>query len=44
MTRRISRGLEIAERKFTMIEVEALEEGRLVEAFAVGTAVCSTCF
>lgn len=34
-------GLEIVERKYTMGEVmEAIEEGRLVEAFAAGTAVC----
>ncbi|KAI9811632.1 MAG: hypothetical protein M1827_005381 [Pycnora praestabilis] len=32
-------GLEVVERKFTMSEVEeAIEEGRLVEAFAAGTA------
>ena len=35
-------GVEIVERKFTMGEVEvAIEEGRLIEAFAAGTAVCS---
>lgn len=33
--------LEIIEKKYTMGEVEeAIEEGRLVEAFAAGTAVC----
>lgn len=33
--------LEIVERKYTMAEVEeAIEEGRLVEAFVAGTAVC----
>ena len=33
-------GLEIVERKYTMMEVEeAIEEGRMVEAFAAGTAV-----
>lgn len=32
--------LEIEERKFTMTEIEeAIEEGRLIEAFAAGTAV-----
>lgn len=34
------RALEIEERKFTMKELEeAIEEGRLIEAFAAGTAV-----
>lgn len=34
--------LEIIERNYTMSEVEeAIEEGRLVEAFVAGTAVCS---
>ena len=34
-------GLECVERKYTMGEVcEAIEEGRLEEAFAAGTAVC----
>lgn len=33
--------LEIAERKYTMSEIEeAIEEGRFVEAFVAGTAVC----
>lgn len=37
---RIGEGLEVVERKFVMREVEeAVEEGRLVEAFAAGTAV-----
>lgn len=32
--------LEIVERKYTMVELEeAIEEGRLIEAFAAGTAV-----
>ena len=36
-----SQALEIEERKFTMTELEeAIEEGRLIEAFAAGTAVC----
>ena len=35
--------LEVVERKFTMYEIEeAFEEGRLVEAFAAGTAVGSS--
>ncbi len=35
-----AQGLEIIERKYTMRELEeAIEEGRLVEAFAAGTAV-----
>jgi branched-chain amino acid aminotransferase len=35
--------LEIEERKFTMKELEeAIEERRLIEAFAAGTAVCLT--
>lgn len=39
---RMGEDLEIVERKYTMSEVEnAAEEGRLKEAFAVGTAVCS---
>lgn len=39
---RLGSELECVERKFTMAEVvEALEEGRLVEAFAAGTAVSS---
>ena len=39
---RMGGDLEIVERKYTMSEVEnAAEEGRLLEAFAVGTAVCS---
>lgn len=34
-------GLEIIERKYTMADlVDAHKEGRLVEAFAAGTAVC----
>lgn len=34
-------GLEIVERKFGMEEVaDAVKEGRVVEAFAAGTAVC----
>lgn len=34
-------GLSVVERKFTMREVEeAIEEGRLIEAFVAGTAVC----
>lgn len=38
---RLGGDLEIVERKFTMSEVEdAAEESRLIEAFAVGTAVC----
>ena len=38
---RLGGDLEIVERKFTMSEVEdAAEESRLLEAFAVGTAVC----
>ena len=37
--------LEIVERNYTMFEVEdAAREGRLVEAFAAGTAVCPFCF
>lgn len=37
---RLGEGLEVVERKFVMREVEeAVEEGRLVEAFAAGTAV-----
>ena len=38
---RLRGDLEIVERKYTMREVEnAAEEGRLLEAFATGTAVC----
>ena len=34
--------VEVVERKFTMAELEdALDEGRLLEAFVAGTAVCS---
>jgi branched-chain amino acid aminotransferase len=34
--------IDIVERKFTMDDiVEAVEEGRIIEAFAAGTAVCS---
>lgn len=40
---RLSEDLEILEEKFTMYEVEeAVEEGRLLEAFAAGTAVCAS--
>lgn len=40
-TREGLQGLNVVERKYTMREVEeAIEEGRLVEAFAAGTAVC----
>ena len=39
---RLGGDLEIVERKYTMSEIEdAVEEGRLLEAFAAGTAVCS---
>ena len=39
---RLGGDLEIVERKFTMSEVEdAADSSRLLEAFAVGTAVCS---
>lgn len=39
-TREGLQGLSVVERKYTMREVEeAIEEGRLVEAFAAGTAV-----
>lgn len=42
---RLGNDLEVVERKFTMSEVEdAVEETRLFEAFAVGTAVCSRPF
>ena len=37
--------LEVVERRYTMSEVQgAAEEGRLLEAFAVGTAVCICSF
>jgi branched-chain amino acid aminotransferase len=40
---RLGREVECVERSFTMSEiVEALEEGRLIEAFAAGTAVSSS--
>lgn len=40
-TREGLKGLSVVERKFIMREIEeAIEEGRLVEAFAAGTAVC----
>ena len=40
---RLEGNLEVVERKFTMYEVEeAVEEGRLLEAFAAGTAVRSS--
>lgn len=40
-TREGLQGLSVVERKYTMREVEeAIEESRLVEAFAAGTAVC----
>lgn len=39
---RLGGDLDIVEIKYTMSEIEnAAEEGRLLEAFAVGTAVCS---
>ncbi len=38
---RLEEELEVVERKYSMCEVEeALEEGRLLEAFVAGTAVC----
>ena len=38
---RLGEDLEVVERKYTMSEVEdAVAEGRLLEAFAAGTAVC----
>jgi len=37
--------LEIVERKFTMADVaEAVKEGRVIEAFAAGTAVSNPFF
>ena len=40
---RLGDEVEVVERKFTIGEMEeAAEEGRLVEAFVCGTAVCST--
>ena len=38
---RLGQDLEVVERKYTMREIEdAAQEGRLLEAFAAGTAVC----
>jgi branched-chain amino acid aminotransferase len=40
---RLAGEVEVVERKYTIDEVvEADKEGRLIEAFAAGTAVCST--
>ena len=38
---RLGQNLEVVERKYAMCEIEdAAQEGRLLEAFAAGTAVC----